>query len=76
MEFRVWSLPGLFGLAPGAYGLVVENPDGQRTRLEGGFTVTSACGSGSGAALLPLGVAVGLLSAGSLGPRRRREKQG
>lgn len=64
---------GLFGLEPGSYDLVVENPDGQEARLPGAFTVTSACGAGSGTALLVLGLTLGLLSlAGSAGIGRRR----
>ncbi|MBN2026638.1 MAG: IPT/TIG domain-containing protein [Actinobacteria bacterium] len=64
-----------FFLAPtGAWDVVVENPDGAEARLTGGFTVTSACGEGGGAALLMLGLTLGLLSlAGSTRLRRRRK---
>lgn len=62
----------LFGVEPGVYDVVVVNPDGREALLAGGFTVNSACGAGSGAAFLPLGIALGLLSTGVLFKRRRR----
>jgi len=64
----------LFGLEPGAYDLVVENPDGRKAVLEEGFTIDHICGAGSGAALLPLGIALGLLSGGTLWRRRSKGK--
>ena len=64
---------GLFGVETGSYDIVVTNPDGQEGRLTGGFSVDPPCGQGSGAGLLLLGLALGLLSlAGSGGLRRRR----
>jgi photosystem II stability/assembly factor-like uncharacterized protein len=64
---------GLFGAAPGAYDVVVTNPDGQEARLPGAFTVNSLCGSGSGTALLMVGLTLGLLTvAGTARKRRRR----
>ncbi|MEW6554124.1 MAG: hypothetical protein AB1384_07545 [Actinomycetota bacterium] len=63
----------LFGAEPGTYDVVVANPDGDEARLPGAFTVSSLCGAGSGAALLMLGLTLGLLSlAGTAGWRRRR----
>lgn len=62
-DTRVTGTVGLFMVAPGAYDLVVTNPDGEEARLRGAFTVTSACGAGGGAAVLCLGLALGLLSA-------------
>jgi len=63
----------LFGNDPGAYDVVVTNPDGGEGRLGAGFNVTSACGAGSGSAVLMLGLALGLLSlAGSFKVRRKR----
>ncbi len=67
---------GFFGVEPGAYDVVVRNPDGQEAILAGGFTVDPICGSGSGTALLMLGLTLGLLSlAGSTRLRRRRRRQ-
>ncbi len=64
---------GFFGVEPGVYDVVVANPDGGEARLPAGFTVTSACGAGSGAALLVLGLTLGLLSlAGTAGARKRK----
>ncbi len=65
----------LFGAQPGAYDVVVTNPDGSEARLEDGFTVTSPCGAGGGAAVLMLGLVMGLVSlagAGRLFKRRKR----
>ncbi len=62
----------LFGSEPGAYDVVVKNPDGQEARLAGGFTVTSQCGSGSGVGVLVLGLTLGLLSLGCESLRKRR----
>ncbi len=64
----------LFGVAPGAYDVVVVNPDGQEARLTGGFTVTSACGAGSGTTMLMLGLTLGLLSLAGCGSFRKRRK--
>ena len=64
----------LFGQEPGAYDVAVTNPDGQQARLPGAFTVTSPCGSGSGAGMLMLGAALGLLSLAGYGGRRKRKK--
>lgn len=65
----------LVGVPPGAYDVVVTNPDGSEARLEGGFTVTPVCGQGGGAALLMLGVSLGILSlAGSRRLRRTGSK--
>jgi photosystem II stability/assembly factor-like uncharacterized protein len=72
-ETRITGVVTLFGAEPGAYDVVVENPDGGQARLEGGFTVTSACGAGSGGALLLLGLTLGLLSLA--GSARRRKKR-
>ncbi len=52
----------LFGVDSGTYDVVVANPDGDDTRLDGSFTVISPCGAGSGTGLLLLGLALGLLS--------------
>lgn len=66
---------GFLGVEPGVYDVVVTNPDAQEARLPSAFTVTSQCGSGSGAALLMLGLSLGLLSlAGSVGLKRKRGK--
>ncbi len=53
---------GLFGAEPGLYDVVVMNPDGKEARLPAGFTVTSPCGAGGGAAVLLLGLALGFFS--------------
>jgi photosystem II stability/assembly factor-like uncharacterized protein len=63
---------GLFGVETGSYDAVVTNPDGQAGRLAGGFSVDSPCGQGSGAGLLVLGLALGLLSLAGSGSLRRR----
>jgi photosystem II stability/assembly factor-like uncharacterized protein len=63
----------VLGASPGAYDVVVANPGGGEARLPGGFAITSACGTGGGAAVLALGLALGMLSlAGSLRSRRRK----
>jgi hypothetical protein len=63
----------LFGTGPGTYDIVVTNPDGGEGKLGNGFSITSACGAGSGSAVLMLGLALGLLSlAGSRSMKRRR----
>ena len=58
IAFRI----SLLGAPPGLYDVVVINPDGSEARLEDAFTVTPVCGSGGGAALLMLGLSLGLLS--------------
>ena len=62
----------LFFAEPGVYDVVVENPGGEDARLDDAFTVTSACGGGSGMALLMLGITLGLLSLG--GTYRLRDR--
>jgi photosystem II stability/assembly factor-like uncharacterized protein len=70
---RITCTLGFVGVEPGVYDVVVVNPDSQGARLPGAFTVTAQCGAGSGAALLMLGLSLGLLSlAGTAGLRRRR----
>jgi len=65
----------LFGAEAGAYDVVVENPGGDTASIIGGFNVTSPCGTGSGTAVLMLGLTLGLLSmAGSSRLRKRRKK--
>ena len=74
-NMKITCTVGLFGVEPGAYDVVVTGLDGQEARLEDAFTVTSACGAGSGTALLMLGLTLGLLSlAGSVGIRRRKKR--
>jgi photosystem II stability/assembly factor-like uncharacterized protein len=63
---------GLFGVEPGAYDVVVTNPDGGGATSTGGFTVNAACGSGAGTAAVALGCTLGLLSLGHNLKRRRR----
>ena len=63
---------GLFGVEPGAYDIVVTNPDGGGATLTGGFTVNAACGTGAGTAAVALGGTLGLLSLGHNLKRRRR----
>lgn len=66
----------LMGVPPGAYDVVVGNPDGGAARLEGGFTVNGVCGQGSGTALLVLGASLGILSlAGSLRLRKAGKRK-
>lgn len=65
---------GLFGVEPGAYDMVVTNPDGSRAKLEDGFRVISLCGAGSGTALLAAGIVLGLVSAAG-GVRLRRSRR-
>ncbi len=65
----------LFGAEPGAYDVVVTNPDAQQGRLSGGFNVTSACGAGSGAGMLMLGLSLGLLSLVGAGQRIRHNRK-
>jgi hypothetical protein len=72
---KITCTAGLFGAEPGIYDVVVTNPDGQESRLAGGFTVTFPCGAGSGTALLMLGLTLGLISlAGSARLRRTRKR--
>jgi photosystem II stability/assembly factor-like uncharacterized protein len=63
---------GLFGAEPGAYDVVVVNPDGGEARLPGAFTVNSMCGAGSSTALLMLGLTLGLLSLAGTARWRKR----
>jgi len=75
-ETEITFSVSVFGTEPGAYDVVVTNPDGREARLPGAFTVTSMCGQGSGTALLALGLTLGLLSlAGTAGVRRRKRKK-
>ncbi|NPV59362.1 MAG: hypothetical protein HPY75_06835 [Actinobacteria bacterium] len=62
----------LWGAEPGVYDVQVVCGDYSYgvARLKEGFTVTSPCGQGSGAALLMLGAALGLLTLAA--PARRR----
>jgi photosystem II stability/assembly factor-like uncharacterized protein len=63
----------LFWAQPGVYDVVVTNPDGGEARLENGFTVDPVCGSGSGTAVLMLGLTLGLITlAGSSHLLKRR----
>ena len=64
----------LFGAQPGAYDVVVTNPDGSEARLESGFTVNSPCGAGGGTAVLMLGLVMGLVSLAGAGRLFRRRK--
>ena len=67
---------GIFRVEPGAYDVVVINPDGSRAKLEDGFRVISLCGAGSGTALLATGLMLGLVSAaGTLRLRSSRRKR-
>lgn len=74
-DTQITCTVALFGTELGPYDVVVKNPDNHKARFSGGFTVTPACGSGSGAALLLLGVTLGLLSltgSGILGRKSRK----
>ncbi|MBC7247640.1 MAG: IPT/TIG domain-containing protein [Actinobacteria bacterium] len=74
---RIHCTLNLMGAAPGLYDVVVSNPDGTESWLNGGFTVVSPCGSGSGTALLMLGISLGILSlAGSRRLRRPKGRRG
>lgn len=73
---RITCRVGFFGVEPGAYDVVVINPDGSRAKLDDGFRVISLCGAGSGTALLATGLMLGLVSvAGTLRLRRPRRKR-
>ncbi|WP_287155871.1 YCF48-related protein [Candidatus Solincola tengchongensis] len=73
---RIDCVLPLWGAEPGTYDVAVKNPDGSEARLAGGFTVTSACGQGGGAAALLAGASLGLLSlAGSRCRRRRKNRR-
>jgi photosystem II stability/assembly factor-like uncharacterized protein len=71
-DTQITCTVGLFGAEPGAYDVVVVNPDGQEARLEGGFTVMSQCGQGAGASLMVFGLMMGLLSLAGTGIFRKR----
>ena len=62
----------LTGAPEGAYDVVVRNPDAEEGLLAGGFNVTT-CGTGAGAAVLMLGISLGLLSLVGTGTKRRRK---
>ncbi|NPV58439.1 MAG: hypothetical protein HPY75_02105 [Actinobacteria bacterium] len=63
----------LFGAEPGVYDVVLTIPDGLEARLPEAFTVSSACGAGSGTALLALGLTLGAMSVvGTLRAKRGR----
>ncbi len=51
----------------GRYDLIVENPDGQETKLPGGYRVVNVCGIGGEASLLAFGLMMGLLSIAASG---------
>ncbi|OFW66236.1 MAG: hypothetical protein A2V52_07555 [Actinobacteria bacterium RBG_19FT_COMBO_54_7] len=73
-DIKITCSMWLFGNEAGAYDVVVTRPDGQEARLAGGLMVESQCGQGSGAGILMLGMALGLLSlAGSSRLRRNRK---
>ena len=57
------------------YDVRLRNLDGQEGRLDVGFAVSSACGEGSGTAVLMLGVMLGLISIAGTSRRRRRCKK-
>jgi len=63
----------LTNAAAGTYDVVVINPDGNQSKLIGGFTVDPAeCGTGA-AYILPFGFFVGLATLKRVGKRRRRK---
>ena len=73
---QITCIIGFFGVEPGTYDVVVTNPDGSWARLEDGFRVISLCGAGGGAAVLALGLMLGLVSAaGTLRLKRSRRKR-
>jgi len=72
-DTRITCTCGFFGAEAGAYDVAVTSPGGGETVLAEGFTVTPICGTGSGAAVLMLGLSLGLLSA-TFSLRRRRRK--
>jgi hypothetical protein len=73
---QITCIIGFFGVELGAYDVVVTNPDGSWARLEDGFRVISLCGAGGGAAVLALGLMLGLVSAaGTLRLKRSRRKR-
>ena len=71
-ESQITCSADILGASPGAYDVVVANPGGGEARLSAGFTITSPCGSGSGSAMLLLGLTLGMLSLGGLLRSRRR----
>ncbi len=74
-DTNITGTVSLFGAEPGVYDVVVVNPGGEEARLSGKFTVTPICGQGSGAGLLILGLALGLLSFSGSSRLRRRSKK-
>ena|GEM_PF-1547784 len=73
-ETRLTAVFSLFGAEPGVYDLVLVNPDGKEARLAQCFEVNGICGAGAGTALLPLGIALGLLSGGAMWRRRWKRR--
>jgi len=71
-ETEITASISLLGAPPGTYDVVVENPNGQEARLPSAFTVDPFCGTGSGTALLMLGLTLGLLSLAGTARKRRR----
>ncbi|MBC7229555.1 MAG: hypothetical protein H5T74_04080 [Actinobacteria bacterium] len=65
----------VFGAEPGAYDVVVVNPDGTGARMREGFRVEAACGQGSGSAALLFGAFMGLLSAAASARSRRKRSR-
>jgi IPT/TIG domain len=63
---------GLFFSAAGQYNVTVTNPDSSQAAIANGFTVTGACGAGSGTAILGFGLMMGLLSLSGSGFLKRR----
>jgi polysaccharide biosynthesis protein PslG len=73
-DIQITGMMGFFGVEAGPYDVVVKNPDGEEVRLENAFTVTSACGNGSGTAVLLLGISLGLLSLAGSARLRKYKK--
>lgn len=66
---------GFFMAPSGPYSLTVINPDNGQATLNDAFTVTDACGTGSGVTMLGFGLMMGLLSLSGTGVFRRRMRR-
>ena len=74
-ESKITCTVLLFGAEPGEYAVDFINPDGMGARRSYGFYITSACGQGSGSAVLLFGLLMGLITiTGTVRLRAKRRK--
>lgn len=70
-DTQITCTAGFFEAEAGSYDLVVADATGHEARLPGAFTVTPACGAGSGAVVITLGLMLGIISLAGTARLRR-----